>query len=263
MCAARMHVPLTEGGLPVVPAVFDPYRSSMIAPDHLLFGLAQDVIRATIAVYTPRARRIADVLMTFSLRNYKLGKQSQIINPSSASVNSMGMSDMFAVLLVAPVCFERAMHLEGSTEQGSTRKRGIKGDVGESPAKKRKVARKAALPPHASNRNRSPYPGRSSIVQSVQAADMLHLLTTFQRLVRETHFWPCSALDGATLIQEFNDRNGSARLDTLYGLAADYISELHDLCLRDSVVVGKHLNKPNVHRLLELYTHTIQAFGHC
>jgi hypothetical protein len=263
LCAARMHVPLTEGGLPVVPAVFDPYRSSMVAPDHLLFGLAQDVIRATIAVCTPRARRIADVLMTSSLRNNKLGKQSQIINPSSASVNSMGMSDMFAVLLVAPVCFESAMHLEGSTEQGSTRKAGMKGDVGESPAKKRKVARKAALPPHASNRNRSPSPGRSSIVKSVQAADMLHLLTTFQRLVRETHFWPCSALDGATLIQEFNDRNGSARLDTLYGLAADYISELHDLCLRDSVVVGKHLNKPNVHRLLELYTHTIPAFGHC
>jgi hypothetical protein len=53
------------------------------------------------------------------------------------------------------------------------------------------------------------------------------------------------------------------RLDALYGLALKYISKLYDLCVRDNGGIGKHLNKPNVHRLLELYTHTIPAFGHC
>jgi hypothetical protein len=36
---ARYLIPLTNGGAPVVPALFDPYRSSVVAPDHLLFGL--------------------------------------------------------------------------------------------------------------------------------------------------------------------------------------------------------------------------------
>jgi hypothetical protein len=41
-----------------------------------------------------------------------------------------------------------------------------------------------------------------------------------------------------------------------------YMSVLHNLCVRENGVVTKYLNKPNVHRLLELYTHTIPAFGH-
>ena len=36
----------------------------------------------------------------------------QIINPASASINAMGMSDLFAVLLIAPICFENALHLD-------------------------------------------------------------------------------------------------------------------------------------------------------
>jgi hypothetical protein len=123
------------------------------------------------------------------------------------------------------------MHLEDSTRQDSIHSAAVVGDVEGSPGKKRKVSRKAALPPHSSKKHRSPSPGSSSLSKSVQAADILRLLTTFQRLVRETHFWPCAALDGATTMQEFNDRNGSARLDALYVMAADYISELHDLCL--------------------------------
>jgi hypothetical protein len=175
----------------------------------------------------------------------------------------MGMSNMFAVLLVAPACFESAMHLEDSKRQDSIQNAAVVSDVEESPEKERKVSRKVALPSHSSKKHRSPSPGRSSLSKSVQAADVKRLLTTSQGLVRETHFWPCAALDAATTIQEINNRNGSARLDTLYVMAADYTSELHDLCLRNNLGVGKHLNKQNVHCLLELYTHTISAFGHC
>jgi hypothetical protein len=34
---ARYLMPLMNDGAPVVPALFDPYRSSVFAPDHLLF----------------------------------------------------------------------------------------------------------------------------------------------------------------------------------------------------------------------------------
>jgi hypothetical protein len=63
LSSARGQVPVTYQNEPVVPAVFDPYRSSLVAPDHLLFGLAQDALRGTIAMCTPQARNIADVLM--------------------------------------------------------------------------------------------------------------------------------------------------------------------------------------------------------
>jgi hypothetical protein len=51
----------------VVPALFDPYRFSLVAPDHLFFGLAQDVLRGTIAICSPQALNIADVLIRRTL----------------------------------------------------------------------------------------------------------------------------------------------------------------------------------------------------
>jgi hypothetical protein len=36
---ARYLVPLTNSGAPVVSALFDPYRSSVISSDNLLFGV--------------------------------------------------------------------------------------------------------------------------------------------------------------------------------------------------------------------------------
>ena len=92
---------------------------------------------------------------------------------------------------------------------------------------------------------------------------MLDLLSMFQRLVNETHFWPDLAFDVATTIHEFNERSGEEIMDILYESAVEYVRRIHELCLRDKNVAGKNLNKPNVHRLVELYTHTIPSFGHC
>jgi len=261
---ARGRVPLTDQNIPVISASLDPYRSSLVAPDHLLFGLAQDVLRATISLCTPQARKIADMLMIRSLSSNKLGKQRQIVNPASASINSMGMSDLFAVLLIAPVCFESALHLDEVTRQERTPSTEITPIIGGSPNKKRRVScARQAMPPSSPSTKTISSPGRNAAKKTVTCTEILELLKMFQRLVRETHFWPNAILDGTTCVDEFNMFNGKGRLDTLHSLSVEYISFLHSLCVRDNIVVGKYLNKPNVHRLLELYTHTIPAFGHC
>jgi hypothetical protein len=95
LSSARGQVPFTDQNEPVVPGLFDPYRSSLVAPDRLLFGLAQDVFRGNISLCSPQSRNISDVLMRRRLSCNFLGKQMQIINPTSASINAMGMSDYF------------------------------------------------------------------------------------------------------------------------------------------------------------------------
>jgi hypothetical protein len=121
-----------------------------------------------------------------------------------------------------------------------------------------------STPPTAhSAKNRWSSPAGGSTVQSVRDVDMLDLLRMFQRLINETHFWQDAAFDGAATIHTFNERSGEARMDMRYGSAVDYVRRLHELCVRDKYVAGKHLNKPNVNRLIELYTHTIPSFGHC
>jgi hypothetical protein len=111
---ARYLVSLTNGGAPVS-ALFDPYRSSVVAPDHLLFGLAQEVLRATLIHCSPSARKICDYLIRTTLTSHEFGKHRQVINASSASLNYMGMSKTFAVLLVAPTSLESAWQLRRKT----------------------------------------------------------------------------------------------------------------------------------------------------
>jgi hypothetical protein len=63
-------------------------------------------------------------------------------------------------------------------------------------------------------------------------------------------------------MNKFNRQGGLARFDELYSLASAYVNQLQALSVRDPERVGRYLNKANVLRLIELYVHTIPAFGH-
>jgi hypothetical protein len=107
----RSQVPLTDCGVPVVPSVFDPYRYCMVATDHLLFGLVQDVTNATIALCSPRVRVTAEGLMRDALCLQNLGRKKQLFSRTYLSLHSMSMFVLFAVLLVAPSSFHTAFVL--------------------------------------------------------------------------------------------------------------------------------------------------------
>jgi hypothetical protein len=256
-------VPLTNGGAPVVPALFDPYRSSVVATDHLLFGLAQEILRATLNHCFPSARKICDFLIRTTLTSNHLGKHRQVIDMSSATINYMGMSEMFAVLLVAPTSLESALAIAKKDLESYSSDTICETKTSGRLSKKRKKCYVKSTPPsnHLSKNIRS-YPARGSTIQSVRDVNMLDLLRMFQRLVSETYFWPDAAFDGAETILSFNERNGEEQIDILYGSAVDYVRRLHELCVGDKDIAEKHFDKPNVHRLLELYTHKIPSFGH-
>jgi len=101
----RAIVPRNESGTPVVPAIFDPYLSCVIAPDHLFLGLGQNVLDAVISAIPMKVREGVEDRMKTSLRDHGLNTQNHIIDMSKKKVYSMSISDMYAVLLVAPQCF--------------------------------------------------------------------------------------------------------------------------------------------------------------
>jgi hypothetical protein len=86
------------------------------------------------------------------------------------------------------------------------------------------------------------------------------LLLQFQVLVARTYYLPSAMLDGADEVHAFDREWGRARLNELYVLICKYLKSLDGLC-RLSEDMRKHLDKPNAHRLLELYAHTLPAFG--
>jgi hypothetical protein len=261
----RNRIPLTDGGARVVPGIFEPYRSSLVAPDHLLFGLARDILRAMLIQCTPHMRKHAETLIMKALRAGRLGRQRELFNSATATLHQMGMSDVFAVLLLAPACFESAIHFKMHEAGGGANSDNSTCDIGStnSPPKKQRITSKGGrLPLSGRSAPRGLSLGRGPALSPVTREEVLQLLHMFQQLVAETHLWPNKHTDTAHDFKKFNAKGGFARFNALYSQASVYIQKLHDLSVRDYQKVGVHLNKPNVHRLVELYTHTIPMFGH-
>ena len=221
---AVVGIPLTERGTPVVPAVFDPYQSCVVAPDHLLSNLSIDAINAVIVLVSPDVRRLAERLILEHLSSSGLtARQNRLLSSSPPVLLSMSTSSVFCVLLLAPGCFTNAYKI--------CHQSGINPAISEG-ARHRSLAERA-----------------------------LDLLQRLNSLVAATNFFPSSRLDGEKCVHDFNRNNGMRRIEMLYSKASNYIGLLNTLC-RLSEQARKHLDKPNVHRLLELYVHTIPAFGH-
>ena len=67
---ARERVPLTENGERVLPAIFDRYRSAVVAPDQLLAGHSQDVLNAALSVFQKKQRRTAEIYIQEAIRTH-------------------------------------------------------------------------------------------------------------------------------------------------------------------------------------------------
>ena len=87
------------------------------------------------------------------------------------------------------------------------------------------------------------------------------ILTCLQYISSILFWTPTTSADGRACL-EFVDRGqGRVYLSSLKDLAERYVAKLRSLYMKHGKV-GLILDKPNVHRLLELCVHTIPVFGH-
>lgn len=227
---AKKNVPTNAEGKPVVPACLDPYRACVVAPDHLFFGLSQNIVTAMLSCCNVQERKHAEACMLIAIHDYGLPVQNKLFGDSGAVLLPMSISQVRSVLLVAPAVFRSVRAMHGCREM--------------TPQNAKSVADRSSLSVNHAHYER-----------------VLGLLDSFLVLVAETTFYPLPNIDGAASVLEFNRDNGRHRVDKLYRMACKYVSDLDEVCalsqrLRDV------LDKPNVHRLVELYAHTIPAYGH-
>ena len=208
--AVQEEVPKTENGVSVVPAIFDPYRSAVIAPDHLLSGLAQDVLNACISAASPRIREVAELQILGALKKFRMGRQNRLFGTNN--LLSMNMSDIFSVLLIAPMAFENAARMMDGKGEG----------------------------------HREKFDGA------------VKLVVMFQKLVSCISFMPVWWKDGPHEVETADGEGG--RNEYILGRTVDYVETLNEYC-RKVKGAGAHLDKPNVHRLVEFCVHTLPAYG--
>ena len=87
------------------------------------------------------------------------------------------------------------------------------------------------------------------------------LFNILRRLVSLTFWWPSLETDGVNAFEYVHGKSRSKYYRDLRLLAEEYIIELEKFC-DNYPQYSKNLDKPNVHRMIELYMHTVVVFGH-
>ena len=248
--------------IPVVPAIIDSYRSTFIGIDHLLQGLAKDALdNAFSCLPSDGSRRMAESFMVDALHVLGLTNQKRIYNFTSGETNTMGISDRFALLLVADHCFGLALSFQsGESSEGS---------------------------------------GARSIRASEKQRELsLELVRLLFSIAAATYFLPRVDIDGIESVQSATGLSAAKRFRKLQQLSKDYAKRVDDLLVTvpprkrstvpskkrklkgdGSVVIDADQNeveqkttgfrarklldnKPNLHRLIEAFEHTVPLLNH-
>ena len=217
----RQNVPLTSEGKPVVPCVFDPYLSCLAAPDHLLIGVAQDIVHATLLVLSPAQRNRVNTLATHALANAGYGAESALLASGSYKTHKMSFSSFSNFMLVIPWA--------------------VRVSLGMQPLKCESTSERA-----------SGWNVRDDIIRA---------LFLFQQLRLKTFYIPVVPVDGAEEVASMDEKTGSVYIQQLQGQCVQYISLVNELCGKNARF-RREVDKPNLHRLLELYFHSIPRVGH-
>ena len=219
--SVRHKVPLTSSGMPVVPCAIDPYQGCMVAPDHVLCGVGQDVVQALLALLRPVERAKIDALATHAVISVGYTMESALLSSKSNRLHQMAFSSFFAYLLVIPWSARVVMGLE--------------------PIKR-------ALPSATSRQE----PTRTKVLRA---------LFFFQELYFKSVFIPSVPVDGVEAVQFMERNGGEDYIRDLQQRAYEYVSMVNDLCALHPRVRSE-LDKPNIHRFLELYVHSLPKVRH-
>jgi len=87
------------------------------------------------------------------------------------------------------------------------------------------------------------------------------MVCKLRELIGLTYFWPQKGVDSDADYEYVFGKGREQYHAALVSLAKEYIV-LTNNASKLNFEVFKLIDKPNVHRVLELYIHTIPAFGH-
>ena len=102
LAEAKERVPKTTDGKPVVACSLDPYMSCFVAPDHLFFGIGEDIAKAMLRLLTPLQRRHVNALTVHSLSVTGFALEGCSISASSTDINQMAFSSFSSFMLAYP-----------------------------------------------------------------------------------------------------------------------------------------------------------------
>ena len=88
------------------------------------------------------------------------------------------------------------------------------------------------------------------------------MICTLQKLVSLSFYWLSPYVDGIQQVHFVHDATRHNYHREIRNLAVSFITQVDEFC-KIHGSLSKLIDKPNIHRLLELVTHTIPILSHC
>ena len=192
----RNCVPVTTDEKPVVPCVFDPYLSCYTAPDHLFFGIGEDIVKAVLRLLSPAQRNHVNALSVQALAVTGHTVEGSFLSSTTTRVHQMSFSSFFTFLLVCPWAVRIATGMNNSRRLLSERSFD-------------------ALP---------------------DAAVALHALFSYQELFNTTMFVPVENVDGKQVVDDMEGELWEKYLSRVQNMATSYVNNIDRLCKRNMQV---------------------------
>ena len=105
LLAVRPSIPGTTDTIPVITGLFDPFRSSIISPEHLLSGLTRNAVDLFFRMLPPGARKDLEIAICAALVQNGFPRHQTVCNERKIQLHTMSLSSVFSVLLVSqPIC---------------------------------------------------------------------------------------------------------------------------------------------------------------
>ena len=215
--ASKDKIPKTADGKPVLSPAFDPYRSSMVAPDHLLAGIAKNVLTTCFMLLPKESyQNLADKMICESLRSNQLVNQEKVFSRQQKGLFSTTLSGTFCILLVAVPVFREICYLihknSGNSQKG------------------------------ARQNSRYSFHFESEMFHEKAAV----LLDMYSNLVARTYYFPTADIDGINAVMQFNESGGSSWQLSLQKEACRFLERCDFLC-RTSAAARAQLDLSLIH----------------
>ncbi len=100
-----------------MPSALDANKACFIAPDHLLLGHARDCVNFALKVLqTRKARQDFEEILIELMIMFPLPAQTRLVNQEKKALFGMSMTEMYALIFVAPHAFKKHLTLTDFAE---------------------------------------------------------------------------------------------------------------------------------------------------
>ena len=111
ICSCCKDIPLNDEGKPVIDAIFDEYRSTLVSPDHVFFGIGKNILEAILKMLRKNEVDLFEALLKDYLNAGKLDCCKSILNSDRNACGKLNMSEVYNILLVSPLAIRAIIDL--------------------------------------------------------------------------------------------------------------------------------------------------------